>query len=119
MRGAMLGLPALVLAAFAPAPAFSQGTAAQRAACTPDALRLCSSEIPNVDRITTCMRREKSRLSAACLLVFDKIEPPATTTATRSLNETGAGSNWCAFGSNPVPGDDVWVAWCKETAGAR
>lgn len=47
-------------------------TAEQRSACTPDAFRLCSSEIPNVDGITACMRKQKSSLSAACKAVFDK-----------------------------------------------
>ena len=37
----------------------SRGTEEQRVACTPDVLRLCSSEIPNVDRIVACLRREK------------------------------------------------------------
>jgi hypothetical protein len=47
-------------------------TSEQRIACTPDAFRLCSSEIPNIDGITACMRRQKSSLSAACKAVFDK-----------------------------------------------
>ena len=118
MRGATLGGRALLLMALAPAPAFSQGTAAQRAACTPDAFRLCSSDIPDVERITACMRRQQSRLSAACKLVFDKVETP-TATATRSLDAAAGPSNWCNFGPNPAPGDDVWVAWCKETGGAK
>lgn len=47
-------------------------TSQQRIACTPDAFRLCSSEIPNIDGITACMRKHKSDLSAACKAVFDK-----------------------------------------------
>jgi hypothetical protein len=47
-------------------------TAEQRAACTPDAFRLCSSEIPNISAITACMRKNKSSLSTACKAVFDK-----------------------------------------------
>lgn len=47
-------------------------TSEQRIACTPDAFRLCSSEIPNIDGITACMRKQKSSLSAACKAVFDK-----------------------------------------------
>jgi len=49
---------------------FAIGSAEERAACTPDVFRLCSSEIPNVDRIVACMKREKPRLSAACRAVF-------------------------------------------------
>jgi len=50
---------------------FALGTAEERAACTPDVFRLCSSEIPNVDRIVACMKREKPRLSPACRAVFN------------------------------------------------
>jgi hypothetical protein len=47
-------------------------TAEQRSAFTPDAFRLCSSEIPNVDGITACMRKQKASLSPACKAVFDR-----------------------------------------------
>lgn len=54
-------------------PSFAQNaTAEQRAACTPDAFRLCASEIPSVERITACMRKKQANLSAACKAVFDK-----------------------------------------------
>ena len=59
-------------------------TAEERRACTPDVFRLCSSEIPNVDRIVACMKRERPKLSPACAKVFN---PPAAQTATRSLND--------------------------------
>ena len=49
-----------------------EATAEQRRACTPDAFRLCSAHIPNVEAITACMRAKKSELSPACKLVFDK-----------------------------------------------
>jgi len=48
----------------------AEPTDAQREACTPDVLRLCSSEIPNVPGITACLRREKLRLSPSCRAVF-------------------------------------------------
>ena len=41
-------------------------TPEERVACTPDVLRLCSSDIPNVERIVACMKRERSKLSPAC-----------------------------------------------------
>ena len=47
-------------------------TAEQRAACTPDAFRLCSSEIPNIPAITACMRKNFEKLSPACKAVFPK-----------------------------------------------
>lgn len=49
-----------------------EATAAQRAACTPDALRLCSGDIPNVSAVTACMIRNKPNLSTACRSVFGK-----------------------------------------------
>ena len=47
-------------------------SAEQRAACTPDAFRLCSSEMPNIPGITACMRKNFSKLSPACKAVFPK-----------------------------------------------
>ncbi len=38
-------------------------TQEQQAACTDDAFRICSSEIPDVDRVTACMVRNQSQLS--------------------------------------------------------
>jgi hypothetical protein len=54
------------------AHAAPEATAEQRAACTPDAFRLCASEIPNISAITACMRKNKPNLSTACRAVFDK-----------------------------------------------
>jgi len=45
-------------------------TADQQQACTGDAFRLCGSEIPDVDRITACMIRNKSQLSPECRAFF-------------------------------------------------
>ena len=45
-------------------------TAEQQQYCTGDALRLCGSEVPDVDRITACMIRNKSQLSPECRRVF-------------------------------------------------
>ena len=40
--------------------------------CTGDAFRLCSSEIPNISKITACMFKHRSELSAGCRSVMDK-----------------------------------------------
>jgi hypothetical protein len=40
--------------------------------CTGDAMRLCSSEIPNVSKITTCMIRQRASLSGGCRTVLDR-----------------------------------------------
>jgi len=39
-------------------------------ACSGDAFRLCSSEIPDVDRITACMVQKRDQLSPACRVFF-------------------------------------------------
>ena len=49
--------------------AFSSEAQAQ---CTGDAFRLCSSEIPNIPKITACMFKHKAELSAGCRAVMDK-----------------------------------------------
>lgn len=46
-------------------------TQEQEAMCTSDAFRVCSSEIPDVERVTACMIRNKSQLSAGCRAVMD------------------------------------------------
>ncbi len=46
-------------------------------ACTPDAFRLCSSEIPDEVRITACMERQKASLSPACKVFFQAPGPMA------------------------------------------
>ena len=50
-------------------------TPEQEQACTSDAFRLCSSEIPNVDRVTACMVAKKSQLSPPCRAQFRGPEP--------------------------------------------
>ena len=40
--------------------------------CTGDAFRLCSSEIPNISKITACMIKNRSQLSAGCRSVMDR-----------------------------------------------
>jgi hypothetical protein len=50
-------------------------TPEQEQACTSDAFRLCSSEIPNVERVTACMVAKKSQLSPPCRAQFRGPEP--------------------------------------------
>jgi hypothetical protein len=47
-------------------------TAEARQMCTGDAFRLCSSEIPNIPRITACMVKHRAQLSPGCRAVMDK-----------------------------------------------
>ena len=50
-------------------------TQEQEAMCTNDAFRVCSSEIPDIARVTACMHRNKSQLSAGCRAVMDASAP--------------------------------------------
>ncbi|MGH6641069.1 MAG: hypothetical protein ACRED3_00080 [Bradyrhizobium sp.] len=56
-------------------------TPEQEQACTSDAFRLCSSEIPNVERVTACMVAKKSQLSPPCRAQFRGPEPREATSA--------------------------------------
>jgi hypothetical protein len=49
-------------------------TQEQAQLCSGDAMRLCGSEIPDVDRITACMARKRAQLSEGCRAVF-RVEP--------------------------------------------
>jgi hypothetical protein len=40
--------------------------------CTGDAFRLCSSEIPNIPKITACMYKHRADLSTGCRTVMDR-----------------------------------------------
>src|SRR5947207_13911709 len=61
--------------------AFSQeyrGTWEQQRACTPDVWRLCGAQIPDVDRIVACLRRNTPPLSDRLRAVFEQSDnaPP-------------------------------------------
>jgi len=66
---------AVAAVCFCNAIAFAQenlGTAEQRAACTPDAFKLCMSYIPDSSKVEGCLRLNKADLSAACRAVFEQ-----------------------------------------------
>ena len=48
------------------------GTVEQQQACFDDAIKLCGSEIPDVQRITACMVRNIDRLSPRCRAQFNQ-----------------------------------------------
>ena len=73
-----IAVATLVMASSFAAPAWSQGTPEQRAACTPDVFRLCSSYIPDADRISACLVSRQQELSEACASVFS---PPRSATS--------------------------------------
>jgi len=65
---------ALMIGGVAAHPALSQdnrGTPEQQMACSPDVWRLCGAQIPDVDRITACLRANVPQLSPPCRAVFE------------------------------------------------
>jgi hypothetical protein len=64
----------LVLTASGAQAAFAdeyRGTMEQQMACTPDVWRLCSDQIPDVNRIVACLQRNTPNLSGGCRAVFN------------------------------------------------
>jgi hypothetical protein len=57
----------------------NRGTPEQRAACAPDAFRLCAGYIPDATRVEHCLRQNKSDLSDACRSVFEQSAGPVAT----------------------------------------
>ncbi len=67
---------AMMLCATTASAQENRGTPEQRAACTPDAFRLCSSFIPDPASVEQCLRQNKSDLSDACRSVFEQSASP-------------------------------------------
>jgi len=61
-------------------------TAEQQQACSDDAFRLCSAEIPDVDRVTACMVRQQAELSPGCRVYFRPDPPVEPVAAGRPLS---------------------------------
>ena len=69
----VLGVALVIGGIGAPSAAMAQenrGTMEQQMACTPDVWRLCSDQIPDVNRITACLQQNTPQLSSACRAVF-------------------------------------------------
>jgi hypothetical protein len=71
----------------------NRGTMEQQMACTPDVWRLCSAQVPDVDRIVACLRGNTAQLSAPCRAVFETDNnngPPQQTARARGrVNRPG------------------------------
>jgi len=68
-RGAVALIALALTFAISPAAA-QQWTPKQRAACEPDAMRLCNQYVPDVQRVSACMSHYRRYLSPACRAVF-------------------------------------------------
>lgn len=67
--GAALAIGAIVAQGAASAQEY-RGTMEQQMACTPDVWRLCSDQIPDVNRIVACLQQNTPQLSSGCRAVF-------------------------------------------------
>jgi hypothetical protein len=66
-----LALTFVALPAVAQQPQ-QQWSQEQRAACEPDAMRLCNQYVPDVQRVSACMSHYRRYLSPACRAMFDR-----------------------------------------------
>jgi hypothetical protein len=53
-----------------PDGAVAEVSDAVRQACTPDAMRLCSDVIPDVAKVTACMKAKSRQISEPCRLAM-------------------------------------------------
>jgi len=67
------------------APAAAQGTPQQQQACTPDVMRLCNAFVPDVAKITVCMKHNWASVSPACRTA---LHPPKATTHHRTAHHS-------------------------------
>jgi hypothetical protein len=83
-------LPAIALLALLSSSAVQAYTPEQQQACTPDAFRLCGDAIPDVDRVTVCMIRNRSQLSPGCRVYFREPERAPAVTSRKPVRLTPA-----------------------------
>ncbi|RXH40787.1 hypothetical protein [Bradyrhizobium zhanjiangense] len=72
IRDTSLALGFAAIASIVSATSSFAFTAEAQQMCTGDAFRLCSADIPNIPKITACMIKHRSDLSAGCRAVMDK-----------------------------------------------
>ncbi len=86
-----------------------RGTWEQQMACTPDVWRLCSDQIPDVNRIVACLRQNTPQLSNDCRAVFESNASAQQQGAPRASPQQAAPRAQAAPPAPPQPrpyGDD-------------
>jgi hypothetical protein len=77
-RGLNFGLTLAAAFSFSVLPSSGNAyTPEHQQLCSNDAMRLCSSDIPDIDRITACMIRQRELLSPGCKAFFPADEAAA------------------------------------------
>ena len=64
----------------------NRGTPEQRAACAPDAFRLCVGYILDPTSVEQCLRQNMSDLSDACRSVFEQSAGPVASRSTQGMD---------------------------------
>jgi hypothetical protein len=80
----MLALVAAPLTLAGPALAYTQQA---EQACSGDAMRLCGPEIPDVNRVTACMVRQRAALSPGCRVYIRSSAPERGRAVTRAARK--------------------------------
>ena len=70
-RIALFFAAAFAATALSASPGLAFSSEAQQM-CTGDAMRLCGHEVPNIQRITACMARNRAHVSPGCRAVMDR-----------------------------------------------
>lgn len=71
-----------------------------RQACTPDAMRLCSDYIPDVGKITACMRAKSAQLSEPCRAAMNSEGGATSRVAGRSVASPDRGQGFSGYGGS-------------------
>jgi hypothetical protein len=109
---------ALVAVASCSTIAFAQenrGTAEQRAACTPDALRLCASSIFDASKVESCLRMKKGELTAPCRWVLIAASRQQKQIRDRAGAEAVATRRGCADSEAAIDMIDHWMEGIPDT----
>jgi hypothetical protein len=69
-RLSLATIGALLMMALAAGSSSAQRSGNAERACTPDAMRLCSEFIPDAQKITECLSKNRRALSPECRSVF-------------------------------------------------
>jgi hypothetical protein len=93
---------ALTLSSMAPSTSVAYSARAQQM-CMSDAMRLCSSEIPSISRITSCMRRNKANVSPGCRAVMDEMDGTAARARTPEQKPAAVARTQPPAAPRPMP----------------
>jgi hypothetical protein len=97
-----------------PTSSIAMGTAEERAACMPEAFRLCSPYIPNVGKVIACLKEKKAELNPGCRKAVDT---HSTETAGRTRSMSTEVADWCNFRRVAMDStQQTWLNWCGSAA---